>query len=292
LGGILKVSTIVTLLYVALALAAGYYGRSLALVSEGWHNFSDALSLLLSWLAVYLQSRPPDSVKTFGYHRSAVLAAFVNAVSLVGLSFYIFYEAYQRLRQPAPVNAPVMFAVAAVGLAMNGGISAALYRASRGDINIRSSFVHMMGDALGSVGILAGAVVIHYTHIPAVDPILSVLIGGLIIWTAWDIVQESLNVLLEGLPRELTLDQVIGDVRGVVGVLDVHDLHIWTLGPRMLACSCHIRIADIPPSESCEILRQVNHILGEHFEIRHTTIQFEHEVCIEPCGVTGPQKAV
>jgi cobalt-zinc-cadmium efflux system protein len=291
LGGILKISTIVTLLYVALALAAGYYGRSLALVSEGWHNFSDALSLLLSWLAVYLQSRPPDAVKTFGYHRSAVLAAFVNAVTLLGLSLYIFHEAYLRLLQPATVNAPVMFGVAFVGLAMNGGISAALYRASRDDINIRSSFIHMAGDALGSVGILLGAVAIHFTNIPAIDPVLSILIGGLIIWTAWDIVRESLNILLEGLPRDLTLEQVIGEVRGVAGVLDVHDLHIWTLGPRMLACSCHIRIADIPPSESGEILRRVNHVLGEHFEIRHTTIQFEHEVCIEPCGMTEKTKA-
>lgn len=292
MGGILKVSTIVTLLYVVLALAAGYYGRSLALISEAGHNFSDALALLLSWVAVWLQARPPDAVKTFGYHRSAVLAAFVNAVSLVGISLYIFHEAYLRLRNPAPVNAPLMMGVAAVGLAMNGGISAALFRASRGDINVRSAFVHMMGDALGSVGILAGALLIYYTRIPAIDPILSMLIGGLIIWTAWDIVQESLNILLEGLPRDITLERVVTEVRGIGGVLDVHDLHIWTLGPRMLALSCHILIADIPPSESGEILRQVNHVLGEHFDIRHTTIQFEHEVCIEPCGVSGPQKSV
>jgi cobalt-zinc-cadmium efflux system protein len=290
LAGVLKTSTIVTLLYVLLALAAGYYGHSLALVSEAWHNFSDALALILSWLAVWLQARPPDAVKTFGYHRSAVLAAFINAVSLVALSLYIFHEAYLRFRNPAAVSPPLMAGVAAVGLIMNGGISAALFRASRGDINVRSAFVHMMGDALGSVGILIGAVVIHYTGINSIDPILSILIGGLVIWTAWDIVRESLNILLEGLPRDLTLDQVIAEVRGVGGVLDVHDLHIWTLGPRMLALSCHICIKDIPPSESVEILRQVNHVLGEHFAIRHTTIQFEHEVCLEPCGVS-PQKS-
>ena len=285
LSGILKISTIVTLAYVALTLAAGYFGHSLALIGEAGHNFSDALALILSWLAVWLQARPPDRVKTFGYHRSAVLAAFVNASALVGLSLYLFYEAYERLRNPSPVNAPLMMGVAIVGLAMNGGISAALFRASRGDINVRSAFVHMAGDAVGSLGILIGAAVIYFTGIAAIDPILSILIGGLIIWTAWDIVQESLNILLEGLPRDLTLDQVVAEVRGVGGVLDVHDLHIWTLGPRMLAMSCHIKIADIPPSESGEILKRVNQVLGEHFEIRHTTIQFEHEVCIEPCGM-------
>jgi cobalt-zinc-cadmium efflux system protein len=287
LGFILKVSTMVTLGFVGLALAAGYYARSLALISEAWHNFSDALALMLSWLAVWLQSRPANPVKTFGYHRAGVLTAFVNAVTLVGISLYIFYESYRRFQAPSVVNAPVMIGVAVVGLAMNGGISAALYRASKNDVNIRSAFVHMMGDALGSAGLLVGALLIRITGIAAIDPALSVLIGCLIVWTSWDVIQESLNILLEGLPRDMTLEHVIDEVRQVVGVIDVHDLHIWTLGPRMLAMSCHIRIADIPPSASNEILRRVNHVLAEHFEIRHTTIQFEHEVCCDPCVAVG-----
>jgi cobalt-zinc-cadmium efflux system protein len=290
LGGILKGSTIVTLVFVVAALAAGYYAHSLALISEAWHNFSDALALLLSWLAVWLQARPANSVKTFGYHRAGVLAAFVNAVSLVGISLYIFWESYQRFRAPAPVNAPVMIGLGFAGLAMNGGIAALLYKSSKGDVNIRSSFVHMAGDALGSVGILVGAILIRLTGINAIDPALSVLIAVLILWTSWDIIHESLNILLEGLPRDLTLDDVIKEVRGVGGVIDVHDLHIWTLGPKMLALSCHIRIADIPVSASTEILRQVNHILGEHFQIRHTTIQFEHEVCCDPCVVLAERR--
>src|SRR5882762_6915980 len=133
---------------------------------------------------------------------------------------------------------------------MNGGIAAMLYQSSKGDVNIRSSFVHMAGDALGSLGILIGAILIRLTGINAIDPALSVLIGVLILWTSWDIIHESLNILLEGLPRDLTLDDVIKEVRCVGGVIDVHDLHIWTLGPKMLALSCHIRIADIPVSAS------------------------------------------
>ncbi len=287
LGGILKASTIVTLLFVALALGAGYYAHSLALISEAWHNFSDALALLLSWLAVWLQSRPPNAVKTFGYHRAGVLAAFVNAVTLVGISIYIFYESYQRFLAPSPVSTPVMIGVAVAGLAMNGGISLALHKSSKGDVNIRSAYIHMIGDALGSAGILIGAILIRVTGMAAIDPLLSVGIAILILWTSWDIIQESLNILLEGSPRGIEPKHVIEALRGVPGVIDVHDMHIWTLGPQMLALSCHVKIADISVSASTEILRQLNHVMGEHFQIRHTTVQFEHEVCCDPCVVVA-----
>ena len=240
--------------------------------------------MVLSWLAVYLQSRPPDDVKTFGYHRAGVLAAFCNAVTLVAISFYIFYESYQRFLEPPTVHTNVMIGVAVVGLAMNSGIAFALFRSSKEDLNIRSSFVHMMGDALGSLGVLAGAILIQITGLQVIDPALSVLIGLLILWTSWDIIHEAFNILLEGLPRGMTLAQVTGAVKGVPGVLDVHDLHVWTLGPQMLALSCHIRIADIPPSESEQILKQVNCCLDQRFQIHHTTIQFEHELCAEPCA--------
>jgi cobalt-zinc-cadmium efflux system protein len=285
LGRILKISTLATLAFVLLALAAGYYAHSLALISDAWHNFSDALALVLSWLAVWLQTRPPDAVKTFGYHRAGVLAAFVNAVTLVGVALYLFYESYHRLLEPQKVNEGVMIVVSIAGLALNVAIAWALHQSSRKDLNIRSAFLHLVGDALGSVAVLAGAVAIRFTGVQAIDPILSIAIGVLILWSSWDIIKESLNVLLEGLPRNMTLEQVIAALRGVPGVLDVHDLHVWTLGPHMLALSCHIRIADIPPSESEQILRSVNQCLCDRFEIRHTTIQFEHEMCAEPCAV-------
>lgn len=285
LGWILKVSTILTLLFVAVAMVAGYYAHSLALISDAWHNFSDALALLLSWFAVYVQARPPDPVKTFGYHRAGVLAAFVNALTLVGISLYIFYESYRRLMAPLEVHSGVMMIVAAIGLALNAGISATLLKSARHDVNIRSAFVHLVGDALGSVGVLVGAALIRLTGIQAIDPVLSILIGGLILWTSWDIIKESLNILLEGLPRGMSLEQVIATMRETSGVVDVHDVHVWTLGARMHALSCHIRIADIPPSESEQILRSVTRRLDEQFHISHTTIQFEHEVCSERCSV-------
>ncbi len=285
LGRILKVSTILTLVFVAVALAAGWYAHSLALISDAWHNFSDALALLLSWFAVYIQSRPPNPVKTFGYHRAGVLAAVVNAVTLVGIALYIFYESYERLKRPQTVDSTIMMAVSLIGLGLNTGIAAALFRSAKGDLNIRSAFIHLVGDALGSVAVMIGAVAIRFTGVSAIDPILSILIGVLILWTSWDIIKEALNVLLEGLPRGMTLPQVADAVRGVRGVIDVHDLHVWTLGPRMLALSCHLCVADIPLSESREILNRVNQLLEDRFHIGHTTIQLEHAPCVEPCAV-------
>jgi cobalt-zinc-cadmium efflux system protein len=172
-----------------------------------------------------------------------------------------------------------MIVVAAVGLLLNGGIMWALRIAKKSDINVRSAFIHMLGDALGSVAIIAGAIAIHYTSWNQIDPALSIAIGVLIVWTAWDVVNESLNILLEGLPRGLELQAVISAMRDVPGVLDVHDLHIWSLGSSTHALSCHALIEDVPPSASEQILQRLNTLLCERFAIHHTTVQFEHVGC-------------
>jgi cobalt-zinc-cadmium efflux system protein len=150
------------------------------------------------------------------------------------------------------------------------------------DLNIRAAYAHMLGDALGSVGIILGAIAIRYTGWQRIDPALSVLIGLLIVWTAWDIVKESLNILLEGLPRGMRLHHVVAAIRGVEGVLEVHDLHVWSLGSSVHALSCHVLIRDLPPSESESILKRINAELDARFHIRHTTIQFEHARCAAP----------
>jgi cobalt-zinc-cadmium efflux system protein len=278
-GRVLGWSLAVTFGFVVVEVVAGLQAHSLALLSDAGHNFTDALALLLAWVGVYLQSKPADEIKTYGYHRAGVLAAFVNALTLLGLSAWIFYESVLRLRQPQAVEERVMMVVAALGLAVNGAIMLALRGASRHDINIRSAFVHMLGDALGSMAIIAGAVVIRYTGWVQVDPVLSMLIAALIVWTAWDIVHESLNILLEGLPRGISLSEVAGGMRSIEGVLDVHDLHIWSLGSAAHALSCHVLIADVPPSASDTILKRLNGMLESRFHISHTTVQFEHMSC-------------
>jgi len=288
---VLRWSLLATSTFVAIELVAGIQAHSLALISDAGHNFTDALALGLAWLGFYLQAKPADESKTFGYHRAGVLSAFVNALTLVVLSAWILYESVLRLGNPQAVNETVMIAVACLGLLMNGGIMLALKRASHGDVNIRGAFIHMLGDALGSIAIIAGAVAIRYTGWRQVDPILSILIALLIVWTAWDIVRESLNILLEGLPRGLDLNEVTVAIRGVEGVLDVHDLHIWSLGSSAHALSCHVRIEDVPPSASDVILRRLNGVLEEKFRIAHTTVQFEHVSCaISETGCAIPVK--
>jgi cobalt-zinc-cadmium efflux system protein len=278
-GRVLWWSVVATATFVIIEFFAGIRAHSLALLSDAGHNFTDALSLLLAWFGFYLQAKPANETKTFGYHRAGVLTAFLNALTLIALSLWIFYEGYQRIIRPQPVHELLMIVVAGFGLALNGGIMWGLRVAQRNDINIRSAFVHMLGDLVGSIGIVIGAIIIRYTGWEQVDPLLSILIGALIVWTAWDIVRESLNILLEGLPRGLELQAVISAMRQVEGVLDVHDLHIWSLGSTTRALSCHVLIEDLPPSTSELTLRRLNDLLAHRFQIRHTTVQFEHMNC-------------
>jgi cobalt-zinc-cadmium efflux system protein len=284
---VLKISLGVTLLYIVLLVVAGVRSHSLALLSEAGHNLSDFLALLLSLVAVYLQSRPASSTKTYGYHRAGVLAALVNAVSLVAVSFFIFYEAFKRLQHPEHVQASVMMWVAAMGVVMNGIIALLLYR-SGGDVNIRSALLHQVGDTLSTAAVIAGGWAILATGEYWIDSALSFGIGVLILWSGFGIVRETLNILLEGTPRGLKLELVESAIRIIEGVNDVHDLHVWSIGSETHALSCHIAIADIPPSVSERILRDVKDCLHYKFRIDHTTIQFEHVECEVAHGCVMP----
>ena len=275
---VLRYALVATGAYVVLLAVAGWRAHSLALLSEAGHNVSDLLALLLSLAAVYIQTRPPSETKTFGYQRAGVLAAFINSGALVLLAFWIFYEAFNRLRTPQPVHAGVMMSVAAVGVAMNGLIAWMLYRGGR-DVNLRSAFLHMLGDTLSTAAVIAGAWAIVLTGQTWIDPALSIGIGALVLWSSLGIVRETLNILLEGMPRGMELQRIRETLLGISGVNDVHDLHVWSLGSESHALSCHISIADIPPSASERILREVQERLRAGFHIRHTTIQFEHVEC-------------
>jgi len=284
---VLRVSLVVTLAYIVLLLIAGFRAHSLALLSEAGHNLSDFFALLLSLFAVYLESRPPSSTKTYGYHRAGVLAALVNAVSLVAVSFLIFYEAFRRLQNPVQVHATVMIGVAAAGVVMNGVIALLLYRSGR-DVNIRSAFLHEIGDTLSTAAVIVGGWAILTTGQNWIDSALSLGIGALILWSGFGIVRETLNILLEGTPRGIKLGRVETAIRAIDGVNDVHDLHVWSIGSETRALSCHISIADIPPSVSERILRDVKERLLHDFHIDHTTIQFEHVVCEVAHGCVIP----
>ncbi len=278
-GNVLIWSLGLTAAFVVVEAAAGLRAHSLALVADAGHNFTDALALLLAWFGVYFERKPPDESRTYGYQRAGVLAAFVNALALLVLAGYILFESAQRWREPRQVNQTIMLAVAALALVVNGAIMLGLRRRRGHDINLRSAWAHMFGDAVGALGIVIGALIIRQTGWVRVDPLLSALIGLLIVWTAWAIIQESLNILLEGLPRGLKLKAVVAAMREVEDVLDVHDVHIWSLGSSTRALSCHVLIQDVPLSASDSILQRLNAMLEERFEIHHTTVQFEHVSC-------------
>jgi len=277
-GRVLRISLAVTALYIALLVVAGVRAHSLALLSEAGHNLSDFLALLLSLAAVYLEGRPPSATKTYGYRRAGVLAALVNSLSLVVVSFFIFYEAFRRFQHPEQVHAGLMIWVAAAGVAMNGVIALLLWRTG-GDVNVRSALLHELGDTVSTAAVIVGGWVILWTHQYWIDAALSFGIGALILWSSFGIVRETLNILLEGIPRGMSLEEVEAAVRAIAGVSDVHDLHVWSIGSENHALSAHVKISDMPTSSSDAILREINEKLGQAFGIHLTTIQLEHMVC-------------
>jgi len=284
---LLQVSAAVTLAYIVVLVVAGVRANSLALLSEAGHNFSDLLALVLSWIAVWFQSRPADTSRTYGYNRAGVLAAFVNALTLIVIAGWIFWEAVERFRTPVTVQPRIMMMVAGVGVALNGGIAMLLARAGK-DVNLRSAIIHQVGDTLSTAAVIMGGAVIALTGKNWIDPALSCAIALLVLWSSIGIMRETLNILLEGTPRGLHLKDIVEEICAADGVIDVHDLHVWSLGSEMHALSCHITIDDIPPSASTAILQAVNDRLGARFHIHHTTVQFEHEECATQDGCAMP----
>lgn len=284
---VLRLSLFATIGYVLLTLFAGIHAHSLALVSEAGHNASDALAILLSFVAVWFQTRPATDRKTFGYQRAGVLAAFLNALTLIVIAGWIALEALRRFNSPATVEPRTMTLVAAAGVIMNGAIAAMLWRVSH-DVNIRSVFIHMLGDTLSTAAVIVGGIAILLTGHAWIDPALSLAIAALILWSSLAIVRETLNILLEGTPRGISLLEIRVTLQAIDGVEDVHDLHVWSLGSNSHALASHVTIADIPPSESNRILDRINQVLRERFRIYHTTLQFEHMICEVAHGCLMP----
>ncbi|HUJ15996.1 MAG TPA: cation diffusion facilitator family transporter, partial [Thermoanaerobaculia bacterium] len=243
------------------------------------HNFTDTLALLLALFAVRLARRPANSIKSYGYHRAGVLTAFINAGTLVAFTIFIFVEAFQRLRVEHPVNARWMLITATIAIVLNAAISWSLHSESRDDLNIRSAMLHMLGDAVSSAGIIVAAILIRITRMPLWDPIVSMLIGVMILWSSWGVLKEAVNLLLEGTPTEIDPEAVTRSLSEIEGVFGVHHLHIWALGPSRPALSCHLRVGDVPVRTTGKLLDRVNHMLEERYRIAHTTIQFEFATC-------------
>jgi cobalt-zinc-cadmium efflux system protein len=271
---VLGAAVVVTLGLVVVEFIAGYFGHSISLVSDAVHNLTDVPAMFLSWLATRWAQKPPTREHTYGFHRAGILAAFANAMFLGAVALFVLWEAVSRLRHPEPVHAGIMLWVAIIALAVNGGITLALV-AGRRDLNIRSILVHSFGDAMSNVAIVAGAAAIHFTGALWIDPVIGMAIGVMVLWSGWGILRESTHILLEGLPRDIELEDVAQAILKVEGVQEVHDIHIWTLGTNLQALSCHVRIPDMHMEESEKILSLVQESLAHNFHIDHSTVQFE-----------------
>ena len=277
----LLTATIATALFVVVELIAGLAANSLALVGDAFHNFTDTLALVLALAAVRIERRPANPGKTYGYHRAGVLAAFINSGTLVAFTLYLFYEAIHRLREPHPVDSRAMLIVAAAGFVLNGAITWWLHDDGRHDLNVRSAVLHMLGDAVSSVGIVIAALLIARGGRPFWDPAMSILIGILILWSSWGVLREAVNLLLEGTPSGIDPDDVTRAILAVDGILGVHHLHIWGLGAARRALSAHIIVGDVPLKATGQLLARVNALLHDDYGIEHTTIQFELADCPE-----------
>ena len=278
-GKRLAASIFITLAFVIAEMIAGFFAHSLALLSDAGHNFADALALFFSWYGIWIARKPSTQKRTFGYHRVGIFAGLVNAVSLVAIAILIFWEAVVRLSHPAPVHGAPMIVVALVAIVINGAISYWLRHDAKRDINVRSAYFHMLGDAISAAGVVLAGLLIVFAGAPIADPIVSILIGLLILWSSWGILQESVNVLLEAIPKGMNMDEVEQTIAGVTGVLAVHDLHVWTIGSGIIACSCHITVGEQSIRSGQDVLRAVNEALEHRFGISHSTIQVEVEGC-------------
>ncbi len=257
----------------------GVLSNSLALLGDAGHMFTDTLALGLSVAALSLAKRPASQTRTYGFLRAEVLAALANGTILVLICGFIFYEAYQRFVEPPEVRGTLMLAVAAVGFLANLLGILVLRSASRDNLNVKGAFLHMWGDTISSVGVIAAGVIILVTGWTVVDPIISMFIGLLILRGAVGLVLESSDILLEAVPKHLDVTQIISALKEIEGVKDVHDVHLWTITSGIYALSCHLQIEDRMVSSSSQIVEAVNQALSQKFGIGHSTLQLECGEC-------------
>jgi cobalt-zinc-cadmium efflux system protein len=261
--------------YMVAEVVGGLMSNSLALLADAGHMLSDVAALGLSLFAIWIARRPPNPKKTYGYHRAEILAALVNGATLVAISIYIFVEAYQRLRKPPEVLGGIMMAVAVGGLLVNLIGLAVLNGGKSESLNVRGAWLHVLTDALGSVGAVAAAAMVWWLGWNWADPAVSAVIGLLVIYSSWALLKESVSVLMESAPRGMDVDEVREAMVSVSGVVAVHDLHVWTITSGMDSLSAHVVMKD--GQSHVDLLGRVRQVLRERFSIDHQTIQIEPE---------------
>lgn len=286
----LRLSLIIVLVFMAAEVVGGILSNSLALLGDAGHMFVDALALGLSLFALNIAQRPPTMSKTYGYFRVEIMAALLNGVLLLLISLYIVYEAYLRFMNPPEVKASLMLVVAVIGLIANISMIL-LLRRNHESLNIKAAFWHVVTDTLSSAGVIGAGIIIALTGWSLADPIIAILISGIILVGAVRLVGESVDILLEAVPRHLDINEVVSKIKSIPGVKDVHDIHVWTLTSGIHALSTHLAIEDQMVSRSAELVAAVNDSLARSFGIRHTTLQLEYDSCPSgyTCGIRHPK---
>jgi cobalt-zinc-cadmium efflux system protein len=281
-----------TLAFVLAEAIGGWWGNSLALLSDAGHNLADAAALGFSWYGLWMANKPSHEGMTFGYHRVGVFAALINAASLVLIAFFIGWEAIVRIRYPEVSHGGLMIGLASAGIVVNLAIGRWLHHGAQHDLNVRSAYLHMIGDAVSAAGVVVAGIIVTATQVTLADPVVSLLIAALILYSSYGVLSESAMVLLEGTPAGTDMPAVIAAMKNVRGVLDVHDLHVWMVGPGVVACSCHIVVAEQSVREGQQVLRAVVHDIEQRFNITHTTVQVEVEGCDATDMYCGGQRAM
>jgi len=278
--GKLKIAITLTAVTLIAEVVGGFWTNSLALLSDAAHVFLDLFALILSLIAIRLASLPASDRHTFGYHRSEVFASFINGLTVFLMGAGIMYEAAIRFSYPEAVKSLPMLLIAAVGLVMNLLAAGALHGHSHDDLNVKSAFLHVIGDAAASVGVIIGGLVMYYSGWYLLDSLISAAIGLLILTGAGRILRESTHILMEGVPRNLDLNAVADAIRTVEGVRGIHHLNIWTVCSHILALSVHVDCDAELEITRATVLHRIEHMLTERFNITHTTIQMECAACI------------
>jgi cobalt-zinc-cadmium efflux system protein len=275
----LLIALSITILMMVAEVIGGLLSNSLALLSDAGHMLTDNLALLLSFFAMKFATMPATERRTFGFFRLEILAALVNGIVLVLISVYIMFQAYLRMVNPQPVQGKLMLIIAVIGLVANIIGALVLFKHSHANLNIRGAYLHIVGDALSSIGVVIGGLIILYTGWYLIDPILSFLISLVIIYGAWALVKESVNVLLESVPSHINIDAVAAEIANVKGVREAYHIHVWTITSGVYALSAHVLINDQPVSGSRDIINEIRELLSKKFNVLHSTIQLECDRC-------------
>jgi len=286
----LSLALFLTLAFVFVEAAAGWFANSLALLTDAAHNFTDVIALGISWYAVHLTTQPSNSKNTYGYHRAGILAAMLNSTTLVLISLGVFYEAYRRFINPQQVNSVVLIGIGFLAFIINLVTALLLRRGSKDDLNLRSALVHLVGDVMSTIGAVIAGIIIYFVHANWLDPFISALIGFLILYNAWGILRETVDILLESTPRDLDMSAMVRDMMQIKGVIGIHDLHVWSITQGLRTMSAHVLTEDVSISAGVDIQHQLNQLLFQHYHVGHATLQLECVDC-EPdslyCDING-----